>query len=383
MNIEWTFDLPTNEKSQDYHYESPIFIKDENLYFISYDHSAVLHIIDENTGVEKKQIECKGHSVITSKYFFESYQNKIILYTGELWILENEHLKKLMSDPIDDEINSYVLIGQKFIFADRSFLRCIDLESQNTEWEISISNTKNYRAGEICLFEDAVACYGNDRLLFIDSANGAVKNQIKISRVDKLFAPVKVDDRTMLIGYTNWTNAGVIRYDIIDQKVLWKSKRSFEGPLLRCKLFLKEDLIYWVKNDTELIGLDISTGEERHCAKTTPWIYTDPIFFNSYLVYGTAGRNGYFVNLNAKSGKERWNIFLENGCAYFDFYDHSVILGDFSKMIYQVDMEDGKVVQTLPTGGEVVGRIKVHQNNIYTVIWGNKDTAIHLIKASL
>lgn len=46
-------------------------------------------------------------------------------------------------------------------------------------------------------------------------------------------------------------------------------------------------------------------------------------------------------------------------------------------------MEDGKVVQTLPTGGEVVGRIKVHQNNIYTVVWGNKDTAIHLIKASL
>jgi hypothetical protein len=53
------------------------------------------------------------------------------------------------------------------------------------------------------LFDDAVACYGNDKLLFIDIANGAVKNQIKIPRVDKLFAPVKVDDRTMLIGYTN------------------------------------------------------------------------------------------------------------------------------------------------------------------------------------
>jgi len=35
MKIEWMFDLPTDEKSQDYHYESPILIKDNNLYFIS------------------------------------------------------------------------------------------------------------------------------------------------------------------------------------------------------------------------------------------------------------------------------------------------------------------------------------------------------------
>ncbi|MBR2293967.1 MAG: PQQ-like beta-propeller repeat protein [Clostridia bacterium] len=383
MNIEWTFDLPTNEKSRDYHCESPIFIKDENLYFICCNPHVVLYIIDANTGAEKNQIECKGHSVIPSKYFFESYQNKIILYTGELWILENEQLKKMMPDPIDYEINSYVLVGHQFVFADRSYLRCIDLESLNTEWKISISNTKNYHAGEICLFEDTIACYGNDKLLFVDTTNGDVKYQIKIPRVDKLFMPIKVDDRTILIGYTNWSNAGILKYDIIDQKVLWKSKRSFEGPLLRCKLFLKENLIYWVKNDTELIGLNINTGEEQCCVKTTPWIYTDPLFISSYLVYGTSGRNGHFVNLNAQSGKERWNIFLENGCAFFDFYAHSVILGDFSKMIYQVDMENGKIIQTLHIGGEVVGRIKVHQNNVYTVVWGNKDTFIHLVKVTI
>ena len=44
------------------------------------------------------------------------------------------------------------------------------------------------------------------------------------------------------------------------------------------------------------------------------------------------------------------------------------ILGDFEKMIYQVDIASGNVLQKLPVDGEVVGRIKVYQNNIYTVI---------------
>lgn len=36
MKIEWTFDLPTDENSQDYHYESSILVKDNSLYFISH-----------------------------------------------------------------------------------------------------------------------------------------------------------------------------------------------------------------------------------------------------------------------------------------------------------------------------------------------------------
>ena len=383
MKIEWMFDLPTDEKSQDYHYESPILIKDNNLYFISCYPEAVLYVIDTETGTEKFRIECVGQSVISSKCFFAEYRDKIIIYTGELWIYENERLSKFDQVRIDDHINSYILKDHYFIFADRSSLWCLNLDLQNLEWKHHISNTKPYQAGDICLFQNAVACYGNDQLLIIDIVSGVIKDQIKISRIDKLFMPIRLDERTLLIGFTNWSNAGILKYDTTDQKVLWKSKRSFEGPLLRCKIYRQDSLVYWVKNDTELVCLDIDTGEETYCVKTTPWIYTDPLFIKRCLMYGTAGRDGYLVNLDAQSGKEKWSIFLKNGCAYFDFCGETVILGDFEKMIYQVDIASGNVLQKLPVDGEVVGRIKVYQNNIYTVIWGNENTPVRFIKVKI
>ncbi len=383
MNIEWTLDLPTDEKSQDYQYESPILIKSDNLYFITEHPKTVLHIIDTETGTEKAQFECMGRSVIPSKCFFAEYQDKIIIYTGELWLYENERLSKFNQVLIDDDITSYILKDNYFIFTDKSYLWCLNLNSRGLEWKLHISNTKPYQAGDICLFENAIACYGNDQLLIVDFVSGKIKEQIKISRTDKLFMPIRLDERSLLIGFTNWSNAGIVKYDTINQKVIWKSKCSFEGPLLRCKIYQKDNLAYWVKNDTELISLNIDTGEEAFRVRTTPWIYTEPLLLNHCMMYGTAGRDGCFVNLDAQSGKENWSIFLKNGCTYFDFHGETVILGDFEKMIYQVDIASGNVLQKLPVDGEVVGRIKVNQNDIYTVIWGNENTPVRLIKVKI
>ena len=80
MKIEWMFDLPTDERSQDYHYESPILIKDNNLYFISCHPEAVLYVIDTETGTEKFRIECVGQSVISSKCIpWEAFTNTVVL----------------------------------------------------------------------------------------------------------------------------------------------------------------------------------------------------------------------------------------------------------------------------------------------------------------
>ena len=116
MKIEWMFDLPTDERSQDYHYESPIWIKDNNLYFISCHPKAVLHVIDTETGTEKFRIECVGRSAVSSKCFFAEYQDKIMIYTGELWFYENERLSIFDLVRIDDHINSYILKDNKEIF---------------------------------------------------------------------------------------------------------------------------------------------------------------------------------------------------------------------------------------------------------------------------
>lgn len=383
MNIEWMFDLPTDEKSRDDQYESPFYFDGDNLYFISGGKTPILHILDMKTGAETFQYACSGHTVIPEKYFFEKHQDKLIIYTGELWFYEKEQLTTFIQISIDAEITSHVLKDHLFIFADKSHLTCLNLDSHNIEWKLNISNKKPYLAGEVSWFEEDIACYGNDQLLIVDIVSGEIKNQIKIPRIDKLFMPIKLDDSRLLIGFTNWSNAGILTYDTTDQKIPWKSKCSFEGPLLRCKLYRNDNLVYWVKNDTELICLDTDTGDERYRVRTSPWIYTDPLFQNGSLLYGTAGRDGYFVNLDAQSGNEKWSFFLKNGCAYFDFYDKTVVLGDFEKTIYRIDVSSGNVINKLSVDGNVVGRITVHENAIYTVIWGNENTPIRLIKIKI
>ena len=383
MNIELEIDLPTNADSKDYQYESPIYCDDDVLYFITDRPNTILHIVDTNVGKEKIQPIISRCSVIPSEYFFEKFRDKLIIYTGELSFYENESIVEFPHVPIDDRINSHLIKDNYFIFADHSNLICFNLDTQNVEWQLGIANTKLYEPGEISLFGDDIACYGNDKLLIVDIFSGTIKDQILIPHINKAFGPIKIDDNTLLIGFTNWLNAGILKYDMNARKVLWKNKRSFEGPLLRCKIYQKDNFAYWVKNDTELICVDINSGDEAYSVKTMPWLYTDLLFEHQNLFYGTAGRDGYFVNLDPETGCEKWSFFLKNGCAYFDFYDKSVVLGDFEKTIYRIDATNGEILSRIFVDGEVVGRIKTHRNNVYTVIWGSERAPIRLIKIKI
>lgn len=380
MNIEWKFNLPTNEKSEDYEYESPIFYKDGKLYFVSTVNETALHIVNVDNGEEEKKFACARCSVLPSKFFFLGYQDKVIFYTGELWIYEGLSLSHLVELKNNDKINSHVLYKNRFIFASASYLYCFNLDSLSLEWYLGITNTNPYCAGDISLFENTIACYGKDQLLFVDIEQGVVTHQIKIPKIKKLFHPIKLDDDTILLGYTNWSNAGILKYNIKTKEVLWKSKRSFEGPQLKCKIYRKGNFVYWVKNGTELICLNTENGEEEYRVRTVPWLYTDLLFFNDSILFGTAGRDGGLISIDTKSGKENWSVFLKNGCAFFDVSDGTVLVGDFSKRIFKIDIANGEILQSLQVDGEVVGDIKVYQNYAYTVIWGNEEDPISLIK---
>lgn len=383
MKVEWEFPLPVSENSEDYEYESPIFVKDDRLYFISCTSGTILHIIDIESGTDTEQIKLDGYTSVPSYYFFEQYRDKIIIYTGTLWILQNHVLHRIEEFTFENRINFHIIRENSLFFADSSRLYCFNLDLLEYSWDVDISNTSYYRSGELSLFENTVVCYGNDKLLFVNPDNGNVIDEIKISRAAKLFSPIRIDENNMLIGFTNWSNAGIIKYDTKNKKVIWKNKRSFEGPLLRCKIYKHEKYAYWVKNDTELICVNIDSGEEVYSIKTAPWLYTDLHFYNNRILFGTAGRDGYFMNIDAFRGDDGRSVFLKNGCEFYDIYDDSVILGDFDKNIYRIDIETGNKIQTLSVGGEVVGDVKVYKNHVYTVIWGDKNHSVRLIKIKM
>lgn len=400
MEIQWEYDLPTDEESRDYHYESPIFVKDGKVYYLNYKvndtpewkYDLKLYIIDAANGSAEIVALPSSYKEIPCKFGIIDYQDKLILNTGELWLYDGDSATRFLQVPQQDKLGGNILYGNRLIF---SYYRsaetwccpielwCCNLDTLEIEWKTDISNSKPYGCGKITIFESMIACNGKDALLFIDPCSGVITNQIKIPRIDKLYYPIRTEDGHLLLGYTNWTNAGILKYDMKQAKVIWRHKRKFEGPQSDCQLYRYENLIYWVKNDTELICLDADTGEEVFARRTTPWLYTDLRFVGDRILYGTAGANGYFNCIDAKSGAERCSVFLQNGCAFFDLHDDTVLVGDFSKTMMQISPDDGRILQKLSLDGEVVGDIRVCDGAVFTVIWGNEEKPIRLIKIKI
>ncbi len=181
------------------------------------------------------------------------------------------------------------------------------------------------------------------------------------------------------MGYTNFTAAGILKYNIKDKKIVWKHKRKFEGPQLDCKIYLYENKLFWVKNSTELICLDMHGGSEIFNFRTIPRLYSKLCFFKNDIIFGTSGADGFINDISVNDGKLKWSVPLKNGCVYFDFFEDSVIVGDFSKSIQRISIDTGSVIDRIFCGGEVVGDIKVYGNNIYTVIWGNTEKNIRIV----
>ena len=391
MKTEWEYALPTDEYSNDYQYESPIFIKDNMIYFISnFKHQLQLHIIDGDSGLGRIENIPQGKQTIPSDFFFLEYKENIIFYTGDFYVYSQSEICKFTDlrtgREIHKKLTSYLLHEHRLLFShtfNKDYLFCYNLDTMSLEWKLDISNTKPYRTGEITLFEDMVACYGDRELLFVDMEDGTIRDRIKVPRIDKLFHPIRVDAEHILIGYTNWTNAGILKYNTNSKKIVWRHKRKFEGPQLRCKIYSASDRVFWAKNTTELICLDMETGEELYSVKTNPWLYTDLFFIGDHLLYGTSGRDGYMNCVDIRSGEVIWSVFLRNGCAYFDVYNGTVLVGDFDKSIKQIATTDGSIRQDYQVDGEVVGDMKVCGDCAYTVIWGHEDTPIRLIKVRI
>ena len=388
MELKWEYPLPTNVNSKDYQYESPILENGKYVYFVNESERwQKLHIVDIKTGTGCSRLLQKSVNVLPSNHFSFSYGNKVVIYAGDLHFIQSGEVLRTIDFAQKGEITSYILIHNRLYVScsneKNASLCCINLDKMVFVWDLDISNSKPYRAGEITLFDGLISCYGRDQLLLICPDSGKIVNALKISRIDKLFCPIRLDNDSMLIGYSNWTSAGILKYQISTKKVLWRHKRKFEGPQLNCKIYRSKDKAFWVKNSTEFICVDIASGEELHQLRTTPWLYTDLQFYQSSILYGTAGADGYLNCLDCDTIIIKWSVFLKNGCAYYGIWNDSVIAGDFDKTIKQFSICDGRLINEMPVDGEVVGRITISDGYLYTVIWGNSEKDIRLVKIQI
>ncbi len=387
MNLQWACPLPTSTQNHPHQYESPMLIQDDMLFYVAMTDSATsLHkisTVDGSCFVMPLPVQTSPPS---QACFFVPMDGGFFLYAGDSFLFRNNMLQRIAGLENRGKVLSHLVYGDLLLLAYQKkncMLICFDMKTAAIRWEMNISNTKPYFAGELSAFHDLVTCFGNDQLLFLQPDTGEIADSIKISRIDKLFCPIPLDDNRMLIGYTNWTNAGLLCYDRQNRKVLWRNKRRFEGPQLRCKIWMHHKKAFWVKNDTELIAIDFKDGSECYHLRTEPWLYTDLYFVDDRILYGTSGADGQLCSIREKDGILAWSAFMKNGCAYVDFHEGSVIAGDYDKRLMQIALSDGRIIQQMLLDGEIIGRIKVHQNFAYIVVGQNGEHPVRIVKIKI
>ncbi len=389
MKLKWEYILPTDERCSEYYYESSISAVGQYIYYVSTGvRCAFLHIIDKENGSGHTIPLPYQNTLLSSKHFSFIWNGQCIFYTGDLLCIQKQGITQELPLFEKGEVVSRLQRENRLFLTimknpQNASLCCIDLEIFTVDWEINISNSKNYVPGSLMFFEDNLVCYGKDLLLYIDPEIGTILDTLKLPRIDKLFYPIRLDADTILLGYTNWTNAGILKYNLSTKQIVWRHKRNFEGPQGCCQIYKKDNRVFWVKNSTELICLDVETGDELYALRTSPWLYTDLQFDQNLILYGTAGADGYFNALDIGTGKLKWSTFLKDGCAYYDIYKDSVLVGDWTKTIKQFSITDGKLLQTLLLDAEVVGRITVSDGYLYTIVWGNETKDVRLIQAKI
>ena len=123
MKLMWEYDLPTDEKSEDYQYESPIFVKDGQVYFVCRNREfqiAQLHIIDIHSGLGRiVDFPSCYVSVIPSQFFFIDLNDRILLYVGRFLLIDGNTVS--LFPPLDRyrKIDSYLHYEKRLFIANR------------------------------------------------------------------------------------------------------------------------------------------------------------------------------------------------------------------------------------------------------------------------
>ncbi len=388
MELKWECPLLTSKDSRDYLFESPILLLGDWLYFAMPERNGTrIYILQKETGEGVCRTVRQVHPPLPHDYFFFSHKDTAVLYTGDLHFFQKDTLVKRLHVRSKGKVVSH-LIRQDVLYILCSngkvqTLESVDLNIMEWGYSVDISQSSPYQVGPLDLFGDSLSFYGRDQLLFVNPDDFTISHSLSLPRIAKLFCPIPLDEDTLLIGYTNWSNAGILKYRISTREILWRHKRNFEGPQRKCKIYLKNRTALWVKNDRELLAIDVDTGEEKYQIPTLPWAYTDLQFYGDRILYGTAGRNGYINCVLRETGETRWSVFLKNGCAYYGVWENCVFVGDFGKTIKQIAIQDGSILEEFPVDGEVVGQHNISDGFLYTVLWGNSQKNIRLVRIAL
>lgn len=402
MKIKWEYPLPLTEQPSDHHYEGPILVSGEKVYFATsrFEHLVeergrnraargsivTVHVIDRATGSAGTHEFRVPERTIPGQWNFIEAGSRIILHCGPfLSIAPTLRIIQELPFAIVVAVKNgarptFLVHDEHLLFAAEKdpMLHSFDLNSDALQWKIRLNNKHHYSLTPPIVFDESIVCYGRDALNFIKLENGEITKSIQIKRINKLYSPIPLGD-DLLLGYTNGSVGGVIRYCLATDTVIWRSRRNFQGPASYCKIWSIGGIAVWVKGETEIIGIDQKTGEQAWAFPTSPWLYSHIEVIEGNLVFGTAGRDGFLNSVHPATGKANWSVFLKQGCAHFARHKDSLIAGDYDCIVHRFDLSTGKELDRVAADAQVVGAMTVADGCAYTVLWCNDRKPPRLI----
>ena len=406
MKLAWEYELPLTETLFTHDYEGPIHVAGDTVYFATSD----FELPSETRATNRKQrgrvvtihavAVQSGNAVTTqlnvpaclipAKWAFVRHDDQLFLHCGHLLTVQPDlnvvHMPFTEPQPIKTAYRPRLLtVGDTLIFADATTSRLLAVEPSvgSVKWELDLKSMKPYGVGSPLHLGTEIACYGRDELNYVDPVTGTITGSLQLRHIDKLFSPVRFED-DLLLGYTNWSVSGVIRYRPSTGEVVWRYRRKSSGPSTYCRIYLIGQTVVWVKGETEIIGVDVHSGEERWTCKASPWLYTELHSVDGDLLFGTAGRDGFIRRIDGATGQDKWSVHLKNGCAFFDYYRDSAIVGDFDNCLHRLRLSDGTMMDRMEVAGPVVGDVVVNGASAYTVVWcSSNDKPPRLLRVGL
>lgn len=403
MRLIWSHDLPADKGLRDTDLEGPIGLFDGKVWFgtADYEYQAEersLHPDRRGVVLRLDAIDAKSGGSQrfelalprTDRPACWTFIAERLLYCGPLLFLHpTPHVAPQLSelDAVAARSNlrlDPVLLGDRLIVADAETRSVVayDLDTQRIAWSREFPPLKPYRMSEAFLFEGRIASHAPDGLHWIDPATGETADTVKFPKVDVLYSPVSIDG-DVLVGYTNWSTGGVIRYDPVSGEIRWQYRRRFDGPASYRRIWLVGDVVVWIKGETELIGIDARSGVERWSYRAAPYLYGRVSVVDDDLVFGSAGNDGAVHVVNAESGQPRWTQFLKNGCEFYALHDRSIIVGDFDGVLRRLDLRSGRELDRVELGSQVVGDVVVADGFAYTVVWPTERRPAQVVGVTL
>lgn len=363
MRLRWEYELPVCEQMLGYEYEGPIHPLGDEVCFVTFDHEyprevraedegkrgRVLHLhrVEIRSGLGRVTSSRVTECLIPSEWTYIQCGRKLLLHTGYVHEISKAAFEALAWPYLrvagavaSNRRGTFLQDSGRLIFAGRpgtdmgiddeskwvrseegyiihpmprggDVLYCYDLDALINRWELGLEHTPprdQYRVGPPAFIGDHIVCDGQDALNWIDPDRGEIDGQVRVPRVDKLFAPLEYEG-DLLLAYTNWTTGGVMRYSLADRKVVWRYRRRQYAGNARGELIRQGDVVVWSKGGTEIVGLDVGTGEQLWSLETL-WLYTgiDPV--SDSLIFGTSGRDGSVCRANPRTGEVAWSHFL-------------------------------------------------------------------------